>query len=502
MDRGKGKRILLVAPHGNIPAYWFPLALGYLKSNIPGHHQVKIFDCTLYDIPAESAAFRRELAEFRPDIVGVSTASLTSTEAINVLKVSKSLDSNIVTVIGGSHATNYPEAVMKNEFIDYLFRGEADLSFSVFLEQLESSGNFSLVKGLAYRKNGVLIQNDMEIENDLDKIKIPDYHALQLNEYIKRGYNYGGFYGRTAPIWVTRGCPFKCTFCSAPLLNGKKIRAHSIKYLVEWVEYLYHEFDIRQFSIIDDNFTFDMGFAKGFCRDIIKLKESGWFNEKIYFATPNGVRMQLLDDELLALMKKAGWMGLTIAPESGSLKTLKRMKKSLKPEVVPGAVDKIRAAGLSVRAFFMVGYPGETLEDVDDTIKLIRKCKFDALTIGRFVPLPGTPIYDELVSTGEIPPDYVPPQTFALFLPFQKKLRKQMYNPPGFENYSLFWVLLREHILLALRNPPSVYYFIKYYGIGNVLKKLFFLGTKTGEVYGSAYNEGKDASVQKVVVTR
>jgi len=489
----KGKRILLVAPHGNIPAYWFPLALGYLKSNVKPHHEVRLLDCTLEEMPADTLAFKGQLEEFKPDVVGVSTASLTSMEALNVLRVAKALDPNVVTVIGGSHPTSYPDAVMRNEFVDFLFRGEADLSFDVFLDQLEGDRNFAVVNGLVYRgRGGFLQKNELENETDIDKIKLPDYHALRLNEYIDRGYNYGGFYGRTAPIWVTRGCPFKCTFCSAPIINGKKIRAHSVDYIVKWVEHLYYDFNIRQFSIIDDNFTFDMKFAKEFCREIIKLRENGWLKEPVHFATPNGVRMQLLDEELCVLMKRAGWQGITIAPESGSLKTLKRMKKSLKPEIVPGRVDMIRKSGLSVRAFFMVGYPDETPEDVKDTVKLIRKCKLDSLIIGRFVPLPGTPIYDELVQLGEIPPDYVPPQTFALFLPFQKELRKKMYNPPGFENFNLFWMLLREHILLAFRNPKAILYFVKYYGVSNVIKKLFFLGAKSGEKYGSAYSHSRN----------
>lgn len=473
-------RIMFIVPYGNIPAYWFPLAFGYLKSNIPKHHQVKILDCSLAGMLSDSADLTKEIEDFNPDIVAVSTASLTSVEAVNVLKVAKDIKPDVITVFGGSHATNYPDKVMQNKFVDYLFRGEADLSFAVFLDQL-SLGNFSLVKGLIYRKDGVLIKNEIENEDDIDKINPPDYHALQLGEYLKRGYNYGGFYGRTAPIWVTRGCPFKCTFCSAPLLNGKTIRAHSTEYIVKWIEHLYHEFDIRQFSIIDDNFTYDIKYAKAFLTEIIRRLENGWFKEKIYFATPNGVRMQFLDDELLALMKKAGWEGLTIAPESGSMKTLRRMKKNLNVKMVPDIVKKIRAAGISVRAFFMVGYPGESVEDVKDTVKLIRSCKFDSIIIGRFVPLPGTPIYDELVELGEIPSDYMPPQTFALFTPFQEKLRHKMYNPPGFENFNLFWMLLREHIFLAFRNPYSIVYFIEYYGITNVVKKMFFLGRQARE---------------------
>ena len=137
---------------------------------------------------------------------------------------------------------------MKNDFIDYSFRGEADLAFAVFLDQL-TLGNFNLVDGLVYRDNDVLVKNEIKNEDDIDKIKIPDYHALKLKTYLDRGYNYGGFYGKTAPIWVTRGCPFKCSFCSAPLLNGRGIRAHSPEYLANWIEYLYHEFGIRQFSV-------------------------------------------------------------------------------------------------------------------------------------------------------------------------------------------------------------------------------------------------------------
>jgi len=203
--------------------------------------------------------------------------------------------------------------------------------------------------------------------------------------------------------------------------------------------------------------------------------------------------MEMLDDELLALMKKAGWEGLTLAPESGSKKTLVRMKKNTDITMVPGIVDMVRAAGLNVRAFFMVGYPGETLEDVKDTIKLIRSCKLDSILIGRFVPLPGTPIYDELVELGEIPADYIPPQTFSLFTPFQERTRHKIYNPPGFESFNLFWTLLREHIFLALRNPRAILYFVKYYGVMNVMKKMFFLGKPTGEKLGSAYTNEKVA---------
>ena len=126
----------------------------------------------------------------------------------------------------------------------------------------------------------------------------------------------------------------------------------------------------------------------------------------------------------------------------------------------------------------MVGYPGETKEDIRETIKLIRKCKFDSIIMGRFIPFPGTPVFDELVRNGDIPNDYSPPQSFKLFLPFQKKTEQKIYTPDSLEKFSLFRLVLRENIFLALRNPSSVLYFIKYYGIMNFMKKMYFLFRK------------------------
>ncbi len=478
MTKVIGKRVLLLASYGNLQDYWFPLSVGYLKSNMPSHHGVKILDCTFEDLPPDSEDFRKKIEDFKPDVVGISSSSLTYKYALQALETCKSVDKNIVTVMGGPHPTIYPDIIMTNDFVDFLFRGESELSFPKFLDQLDGGRNFAAIKGLVYRKDGAIVKNELEAVEDIDKIRIPDYAALKLNEYIEGGYNYGGYYGRTAPIWITRGCPYKCQFCSAPLINGRKIRAHSFEYMVEWLEHLYHEFNIRQFSIVDDNFTYYKEYAKDFCRGIIELKEKKHFKEQIYFTSPNGIRIERVDEELMRLMKRAGWDGVTVAPESGSPDVLKRMKKGLNPDIVPGVVKMIKSVGLNVRGFFMVGYPGETKKDLEETIRLIRKCKFDSLVIGRFIPLPGTPVFDDLVQRGEISPDYTPPQNFKLFLPFQKKVEQKMYTPKDFEGFSLFKMLLREHLLLALRNPYSVYYFLKYYGLINVARKFYSLYKK------------------------
>ena len=474
----KTKSILLIRPRDNMPVFWFPLALAYLKSNIQKHHKVNILDCALLDISATSPEFKDELLKFDPDIVGVSVSTLVVKEGLEVARVAKDLNENIIIVLGGSHPTLYPESMMQNKFVDFVFLGEGELSFPVFLDQIGGEKDFSAVKGLVYRKDEAIMKNAPERETILDKIRFPDYRGAGLEEYLKKGYNYGGFYGRTAPIWITRGCPYSCKYCSAPFINGKKVRAPSVKYVIKLICYLYDEFDIRQFTIVDDNFTFYCDYAKSFCREIIKLKEQFRFKENIYFATPNGIRIERVDDELLVLMKKTGWDGVTVAPESGSLKTLERMQKRINPAIVPETIEKIKAAGLKVRAFFIVGYPGETKEDLEKTIKLIRKCRLDAIVIHLFHPIPGTPVFDDLVRDGEIAPDFLPGSFCKAYLPLRFNVsEEEKYVTPGFENFSLFWVMLRENALLFFRNPYSLIYFIKINGIMNTLKKFFQMAT-------------------------
>ena len=473
MNKKSGKRILLVEPVGNLPFYILPLALGYLKSNISNLHSTKVLDCSIDNIFSDSDRFKDEIRDFAPDIVGVSASMQTYREGILAVRTVKSINSDIITVMGGSHPSIFADQIMRDDSVDYVFQGEAELSFSAFIDQLERGNDLSSIEGLVYRKDGGIIKNEINLETDLDKIVIPDYGAIKINEYVKNGYSYGGLYGKSAPIWITRGCPYSCSFCSASQINGKQIRRHSVQYVVKWISHLYQDFGIRQFAIVDDNFTFFEEYAKDFCRTIVGLVREGHFKEKIYFATPNGIRIDRVDDELIGLMKDAGWRSISVAPESGSRKTLKRMGKNVDPDIVPGVIRRIKAAKLDVRAFFLVGYPGETKEDIRETVRLIRKCKIDGLILGRFLPIPGTPIYNELVRDGEIPPNFMPACIFEFVMPLGNKWQRKTYAPRGLNKLNSFWLFFRESIYIALRNPYSIVFYCRYYGVTNLIKKLF-----------------------------
>jgi radical SAM superfamily enzyme YgiQ (UPF0313 family) len=330
------------------------------------------------------------------------------------------------------------------EEVDYLFVGEADLSFGVFLDQLWSeSPQWHRVRGLVRREGTELVKNASERSDGLDSIVIPDHHAMRLDDYNRQGYRWNSPPIGNAPLWATRGCPYRCQYCAAPDLNGRPVRMHSVAYMMRWIQSLYDE-GTRWFNIIDDNFTYHVDYAKTFCRALIDLDLKG-----AGFGTPNGIRMSRGDPELWRLMKQAGWQHLIVAPESGSADTLEKMKKDLKLDVVPRVVKEIQDAGLKCQAFFIVGYPGETAEDIEETFRLIRRCRFNFVFLANFQPLPGTPVYDQLVADGEIEDG---------LLPFNFSDGIRVYTPKELEDFNFAKFILKTHLMMAVTNPRNVPY--------------------------------------------
>jgi radical SAM superfamily enzyme YgiQ (UPF0313 family)/SAM-dependent methyltransferase len=461
------KKILLTNPRGHL--HWISIALSYLKSNIPRDYDVILLDCTAMDIAANSDDFRTLLRKHAPDVIGVSALTSTIKESLNILRECKSSLPNAITILGGTHPSVYPHKVLENQHCDFILRGEGEHSFPAFLQALDGRRPLSTVSGLGYRLNDKVVLNNIRFTDDLDSIKWPDYTNILGMGWLNEGTT---TYGIKAPLWLTRGCPYACRFCSAGHINGHKIRRHSVDYATRWVQDLYRTHHVRHFSIIDDNFTYDIAFAKDFCRRIIDWRRQ--ISESIHFENSNGVRMQFLDDELLALMRDAGWRMIPLAPESGSRKTLRRMNKQLDPDIVPIIVEKVRDAGLRVFGGFIVGYPGETEEDIHATVDLIRKCRFDSILIYQFCPLPGTPIFDELVKEGAISPDQYPSTFFLSYLSGQKAEGAGIYVTPELKNFNFRWLALREYLLLALRNPRFLYDSLKAGKVSRLLRHLFY----------------------------
>jgi|TARA_B100002003_G_scaffold229194_1_gene238284 radical SAM superfamily enzyme YgiQ (UPF0313 family) len=443
-------KILLVQPHGFDIGFVLPMSLAYLDAQIDKEQfEVKILDCSLKDITSDSEEFAKVLTEFEPQVVGVTMWSLTYLEGVAVCKKAKSIVNNVITIAGGVHASMSYKKVMENDEIDFLIRGEAEDSFPLLMERIQNSEDYKDVSGLVYRdvNNKVIANNEHTLIQNLDEIKIPDYESIDLAEYHRKGYSLKTKLDKNAPVWLTRGCPYTCQYCSSPMLSGRAMRKHSPEYVTKWIRQLYAD-GIRFINIIDDNFTFDLEYAKDICRNIISLNL-----KDLAFGTPNGVRMQRGDTELWSLMKRAGWKAVCIAPESGSKRTLKRMKKGLNPDVIPGIVRDIKKAGLYVHAFFIIGYPGDTMEDLVDTRNLILNTDMDSFSLFIFQALPGTPVFHTLVQAGEITQGYVPTTES-----FQQT---HGYVTPGLEGVNMKLFRFMTILRVYLKKPHKIVALLK-----------------------------------------
>ncbi len=455
-------RILFIWPRGYDSYYTIPLPFAYLKSNISSpDHEIRLIDCTLDNLRSDSSELERRIRDFQPHLVGVSAMSTVIAEAMAILALSKNVLPEVRTVVGGSHATCYPEQLLTRREVDFVFRGEAEFSFPIFLEKFaQEPMEWKSIEGLCFRSSdGTPWISDVARVRDLDSVKFPDYNFVNLEAYIAAGYRLDSPTARNAPIWATRGCPYRCAFCSAPKINGSVIRKHSINYLMQWVTDLYNSKGIRWINIIDDNFTFHPEYAAEFCKEIIELEIPD-----LGFSTCNGIRMSRGNPRLWRLMKQAGWRSIIIAPESGSERMLKLMNKDIKLNELPRIVREIKNAGLLVKAFFILGFPGETEEDLGQTRETVLKNDFDFVYFNNFQPLPGTQILEELVSKGEIP---------GLVEIFNYSDGARSYTPSQLKKFNFSKFVLTTYASLILRKPRILLYLIHHYSIPFLMKKLF-----------------------------
>ncbi len=391
-------KILLIKPN-NLSDHIQPsLGLAYLAQGIRKNHDVKIIDCIKEDIPPEEFG-SRILEKHKPDLVGIQCYTFDIRNVRLILESIKKTNPKVITVVGGAHISSDPEKAFENleEYLDFGFAGEAEIGFPIFCDLLDSGKNdFETVPGLIWKKEAELILNPQEMEQDIDKLGDPAWDLIHPELYPES--QHGAFFKKfpIAPIITTRGCPYACTFCSAPILSGKKLRHHSLDYVLRNIELLYHQYGIREFHIVDDNFTQEIEYAKEIVRGIIGLKLD------ISLAMPNGIRMDYLDDELLNLLKEAGLYIVSVAIESGNDTILKQMKKGTTVAKVHRDIERIHKHKLDIAAFFILGFPGETLKTMQDTIDLSLKLPLLRANYFTYLPLPGTESYRQLEETGEI----------------------------------------------------------------------------------------------------
>ena len=364
-------RVLLTRPQENLLNYRVPdLGLGYLATGLrrSGHEPVlQVPDVEGWKTEWALAAIRS--GSF--DIVGIKvmTADLGACRHLHSA-ISQNFP-HMQIVLGGPHVCGAKETVF-DQFpgLEYAFIGEADKSFPQFATLLQSPAGrtsaeaLSMIPGLLWRENGTIRSNPPEIIDDLDLLGWPAWDLLDP-ETMHVPFNL--FYSQRHPIVgisTARGCTSHCTFCAIHLIEGRRYRARSAEHVLEEMELLVRKYGVREIQLLDSNCIQDKARMIRISQGILERKLD------IAWSCPNGIKANSVDEELAEWMGRSGCHFVFLGIESGSPRIQKSIRKGLKLTELPGKIEILKRNGINVGGFFMIGFPGETRDDIAQTISV------------------------------------------------------------------------------------------------------------------------------------
>lgn len=334
--------------------------------------------------------------EFMPDVFAISALFNSNFSYLNIISsTAKDYFPESVVVVGGGLPTNlYQEVLVNSTEIDAVCFAEGEIPF---VELLRNKNRYEYFEKSSHWITRKKINTDFKPEAifiyDLDEIPPLDYELINFKDYQKNNRNHGSSNLNAMSIMTSRGCPFKCCFCASHTVHGKKIRLVSSKRIISDIDFLIDRYNIRTFLIEDDHFLIDQK------RAISILEALSSKNIEIEF--PNGLAVYSITEEIVNALKKAGVKMATLAIESGSENVLKNIiHKPLKLSMVYRAVELLRSANIYIRAFFIIGFPGETLQDRKMTVDLIKTAGFNWVAIMIATPIAGSELYKICIDNG------------------------------------------------------------------------------------------------------
>ncbi len=344
------------------------------------------------------------IREFDPEIVGVSCiVTNRHRDAHAVCALAKQAAPRCLTVMGGAHVTTMPELVMADPAVDVGVLGEGDLTLLKVIERLDADQSLAGLDGVTYRAGGSLvIQEKTEYVQDLDSLPWPARHLLPMELYWEIGQPHGDLL-RTpfATVMTSRGCPARCIFCSSLKLWGSRYRPRSAGNVLDELQHLIDVYGVREIHFEDDNLTASRPRAKEIFQGMV---DRGF---DLSWSTPNGLMVATLDEEIVDLMAASGCYAVSLAIESGCQRVLDDViHKPLDLERVASTVSLLRSAGIHTKGFFMLGLPGETREEIAETIAFARGAGFDWSAFHIATPLPGTEMYRICEERGYLTGDF------------------------------------------------------------------------------------------------
>jgi len=395
-------RVALVIP--KIPSTPLPeLGIAYLAGYIRQYNspEVRVLDGNSMSGGNEELIAR--LLEFDPDVIGVSVGySAYHAHYVSFLRFLRDKESsNYIVVIGGNHATNYPQSFLQEGLADVVVLGEGEMTFSQLIEDMDLRKDWRRQPGICYfdRTSEQIVKNPPRpYISDLDCVPFPAFDLMPFDFYdrVERILPTMLYRGRVSS-WVIqeRGCPYSCIFCAVSTIFGKKPRYPSIKYILSLIEHRLEQFDLNHVCFWDDVFTFDKA------RTIMLCKELAARRLGIIWGCQT--RVDLVDEELLAAMAEAGCVLIEYGVESVVPEVLSSLKKGITLEQAKAAIEATSQFGISMQINFMIGNIEDTEESILTNVEFGREVLENYNALPCFwvaTPLPGTELYHRAVRFG------------------------------------------------------------------------------------------------------
>jgi radical SAM superfamily enzyme YgiQ (UPF0313 family) len=428
--------ILLINPDSPPESPWGfsrmlpPLGLAYIASTLEkAGFEAKIHDNYLLRSSVEE--IKREVERLNPEIVGVSCNSVNYKRCLEISKAVKDTGLNCKVVVGGPHATYVPESILANSEIDYVVIGEGEQAMLELAKRIKEGASLkkiAKIPGIAYKSRAGFKRNPLKFMDHLDDVPLPARHMLQMQRYNRKIE-----FLDVEPVDimnVIRGCPFNCLFCETKELWGPISRYFSPARIVEEVEHLTKTYNTKGIYFIGDNFTINERVVTEVC-ELLRKKKLGveWICD---------TRVDLVSRNLLKTMRDAGCRTIWFGVESGSPRILQKLNKGITLEKAVEAFKLCKEVGIRTACSFLMGIPGETMEDMNATFKFAKKLNPDWCQFNIFIAVPGSKLYEEVIQEklyshrdGFV--TYVKTEEFDYqsLLKIQKKFHKKFNRAPN-----------------------------------------------------------------------
>ena len=360
-----------------------PLGLLYVSAYLLSKNIINdVFDTTFSSIEKQLEFIENK----KPKVICVYTNLMTKIEVINLIKIIKTEKYNFPKIVLGGPDVSYNVENYLNTGADFVIIGEGEETTFELYKAIINNENYHNITGIAFLENNQVIQNKPRVKfKELDELPLPNRDAINMQNYLDTWKNNHGQSSMT--ISTQRGCPYTCKWCSTAVY-GQSYRRRPAEQVAEEMKMLKEKFNPDALWFVDDVFTVSHKWLLAFRDEVLKQDAIIPF-ECI-------TRAERLNDEILALLKEIGCFRIWIGAESGSQKIIDLMDRRVDVNVVKEAIQKTNALGIETGTFIMLGYPGETEEDISETIQYLKDANPTLYTITVAYPIKGTSLYSEV----------------------------------------------------------------------------------------------------------